>query len=141
MERKDFILFTLIYPQVITEEVRAGARRQELMQRLWRKLLIGVFLIACSWFSHGTHHGLGPPISITNYEMPYRLAYSLILRRHFLNGGCHLSDDSSLCQVDVKIARTASQWERVEKGALLSDAMILYIKNLEESSETKRKTP
>ena len=40
--------------------------------------------------------------------MPYRLAYSPILRRHFLNRGFVLSDDSSLCQVDIKLVST---WE------------------------------
>ena len=36
-------------------------------------------------------------------EMPYRLAYSLILWRDFHNYGFLLSDDSRLCQVDIKL--------------------------------------
>ena len=41
--------------------------------------------------------GLGPPISVTK-KMPYRLAYSPILRRHFLNCGSLFSDNPSSCQ-------------------------------------------
>lgn len=39
-------------------------------------------------------------------KMIYRLAYSLFLGRHFLNGGFLLTDDSSLCKVDIKLVTT-----------------------------------
>ena len=41
-------------------------------------------------------------------EMPYRIAYSLITWRHFLHPDSLLSDDSSLCQVDINLGRTRS---------------------------------
>ena len=37
-------------------------------------------------------------------KRPYRLLYILILWRHFLSRGSLLSDDFSLCQVDIKLA-------------------------------------
>ena len=39
-------------------------------------------------------------------ESPYRTAYSLITWRHFLHWGSLVSDDSSLCQADIKLDRT-----------------------------------
>jgi hypothetical protein len=39
-------------------------------------------------------------------KMPYRFAYSSILRKHFLNLGSLLSGDLSLHQVHIKLART-----------------------------------
>jgi hypothetical protein len=96
---------------------RAGTWRQELMQRPWRG--------AAFWLaSHGllnllsyrtqdpqhrggtTHSGLGPPTLITK-KMLY-IAYGLMLWRHFLSWGSLLSDNSSLCQVDIKLASTPS---------------------------------
>ena len=41
-------------------------------------------------------------------EIPYRLAYSPILWRHFLNWGFLLSDDFSLCQLDIKMSQHVS---------------------------------
>jgi hypothetical protein len=38
--------------------------------------------------------------------MPYNLAYNLILWWHFLNQGFLLSDDSSLCYVDIELIST-----------------------------------
>ena len=45
-------------------------------------------------------------------KMSYSLAYSLILWRHFLSGISLVSDDASLCQVDIKLASTMclSDW-------------------------------
>jgi hypothetical protein len=37
-------------------------------------------------------------------KIPYRLAYSPILWRHFINSGHHLSQDFSLCQVAIKLS-------------------------------------
>jgi hypothetical protein len=39
-------------------------------------------------------------------NMSYRLAYSTVLGRHFLSWGFHLSNGSSLCQADIKLAST-----------------------------------
>jgi hypothetical protein len=39
-------------------------------------------------------------------KMPFSLASSLILWRHFLNRGSFLSDDFSLYQVDIKLCNT-----------------------------------
>lgn len=39
----------------------------------------------------------------------YKLAYSLIIWKHFVNWGSFLSDDFRLCQVDRKLANTATQ--------------------------------
>lgn len=41
--------------------------------------------------------------------LPYRFAYSQILWRHSLNWGSLLSDDSGLCQADIKLASTQSR--------------------------------
>ena len=38
--------------------------------------------------------------------MVYRLAYSLILQRHFLNWDSLLSDDYILGQISIKLGRT-----------------------------------
>jgi len=40
--------------------------------------------------------------------MPYRLAYNPILWRHFLHWESLLSDDFSLCQVDIKLSAQKS---------------------------------
>jgi hypothetical protein len=45
-------------------------------------------------------------------KTPYRLAYSPIIWEHFLNWGSLLSDDFSLCQVDIKLSSTdAKNWK------------------------------
>jgi hypothetical protein len=59
--------------------------------------------------------GLAPPTASWTFphqslikEMPYSLSYSPILLKYFLNWASFLSDDSSLCQVDLKLAREIS---------------------------------
>ena len=49
------------------------------------------------------HSGLGPSQKSLIKNMRYRLAYSLSVQRHFLSWGS-LSDDSSLCQVGIKLS-------------------------------------
>ena len=69
-------------------------------------LLTGLFTMAClaRFLIDGTtHNGLVPPLSITNKEMPYRLAHNPILRRYFFNWVSLFSDNFSLCQVDIKL--------------------------------------
>jgi hypothetical protein len=48
--------------------------------------------------------GLVLPTSIINKKT--KAVYSLILWKHFINGGFLLSDDSNICQVDIKLAST-----------------------------------
>jgi hypothetical protein len=54
--------------------------------------VVGCCFLSCSYKTQDhqprdgpTHNGLGPPHQSLIKKMPYRLAYSLILRRHFLN--------------------------------------------------------
>ena len=83
------------------------------MQRPWGVLLSGLFSIACS--AHllieprdgNTHTGLGPSPSILIKKMPY----SWILRKYFLPQLKVPSDDSSLCQADIKLASAAADSE------------------------------
>ena len=59
-----------------------------------------------------THHGPGLTPSITRYE--HALQLDLMETFVFINGGSSLSDYSSLCQVDIKLARSAiahQSWE------------------------------
>lgn len=44
--------------------------------------------------------------------LPLRLAYSPIFWKHFLNAGCFLSDDLSLCQADRKLRSTG--WKSLQ---------------------------
>ena len=53
-----------------------------------------------------TQRGLGSAHQSLIKKMPYKHAYSQVLWRHFLNGGSLLSVNSSLCQVDRKLATT-----------------------------------
>ena len=50
--------------------------------------------------------GLAHPHQILIIKMPYRLVYSRILWKHLLGWGFLLFDDSSLCQVDIKLTNT-----------------------------------
>jgi hypothetical protein len=56
------------------------------------------------------HNRLGSPASITYKKMPYRFAYSPVLRKRFPRWGSFLPDDSSFCQVDIK-----SNWHKEER--------------------------
>jgi hypothetical protein len=84
----------------------------------WRQELIdgghgGVLLSLLSYRPQDHSPGVAPPTmswalphqSLVK-KMSYRLAYNLNLWRYFLNRGFPLSDDSTLCQVDVKLANT-----------------------------------
>jgi hypothetical protein len=86
---------------------------EELMQRAWKVMLNDLVLIACSACfliePRTTSSGMAIPTmgwalpcqSLVK-KMPYRLAYGPVLWRQFLKGGSFLSDDLSLCQVDIK---------------------------------------
>ena len=92
---------------------RARAWRLEPIQRPWRVLLIVLPWLAQPAFLWSprspardgtTHNRLGPPHQSLIKKMLYRLAYSPIIWRHFLNRGFLLSDGDSLCQVDINQA-------------------------------------
>jgi hypothetical protein len=60
----------------------------------------------------GTNHSWLPhphPNTSLIKKMPYRLAYSLLVWRHFLNLDSLVSDDYSLGQVDINLAGTGCQ--------------------------------
>ena len=99
---------------------RAGSWRQELMQRPWRSVAYWLALHnLLSWlFIHPRTASLGR-VAITTKswtlfhqslikKMPYRLVYSPILWKTFSQLRL-LSDDSSLCQVDIKLVSTLTQ--------------------------------
>ena len=120
LERKGFPQLTLPHYNLSLKEIREGTHtrqggtwREELMQRpqmgaaYWL-----VFYGLPSLLSYRTQprdgptqNGLGPPTLITK-KMLYRLAYSQIILMHFLNWCFLLSGDSSLYQVDIKLANT-----------------------------------
>jgi hypothetical protein len=62
------------------------------------------YVLGCRLSSLGAQNGLGLPPSTLIKKTPYRL----VLWGHFLKWGSLLSDNASLCQVDIKPARTAS---------------------------------
>jgi hypothetical protein len=72
-------------------------------------MLIG-FLSLYSYRTQDYQSGSAPPTmgwalphqSLVE-QMSYRFAYSLILWRHFLSWDFLLSDNSNLCQVDIKL--------------------------------------
>jgi hypothetical protein len=47
-------------------------------------------------------------------EIFYRLAYSWIIWRHFLNLGSHLSNDYSLSKVDMKVVNNSGPLSSVQ---------------------------
>jgi hypothetical protein len=104
------ILLTLPYISSLSTAVKTGTSTgadTETMKEY--------HFLACSACSliepRTTSPGMAPPtmgwalthISIIK-KMPYRLAYSLIVWRHFLNWGSLLSNDFSVHQVDIKSA-------------------------------------
>jgi hypothetical protein len=87
---------------------RAGTWTQELMLRPWRtaayRLAPPGGPPAQGWHYPGWD---GPFLHQSLIEkMPYRLAYSPVSWRHFLSWDSILSDDCSLCQIDIKLAST-----------------------------------
>ena len=88
---------------------RTGTCWHKLMQKLWRRAsywLVPHGLLRIQYYhltDVTTYNGLDPPSNIKT--MSYSLAYSLILCRHFLNGVSLLSDESSLCHIDIKLCK------------------------------------
>ena len=94
---------------------RTGSWRQELMQMPWRGAAYWLplrFLIE----PRMTRQGMASPTTgwalcnQSRIKCSTGLSYSLTLRRHFLNYHSFLSDDSSLCQVDIKLDSVAQPW-------------------------------
>lgn len=79
------------------------------MQRAWRgETYCSAFVTQDHQVRDGlTHSGPGPPTYITNQENTLQTCYSPILWRHLLNRDSLLSDDSSVCQADVKLGSFA----------------------------------
>ena len=106
--RKGFVW--LPYHCSSLKEVRTGTQvGQEAGDRSWCRghggvLLTALLFMAClAWFPRDdtTHNGLTPPLSIANFK---KLPYSWILWRHFLHWVSLLSDNFSLCQIDIRPA-------------------------------------
>ena len=85
-------------------------------------LLIALLLMDCSACFCTEFRTTGPGIAPTIMDWvflqsSYRLAYSLILWRHFLSWGSLFSNDVSLCQVDIKLANTVGLEHTVGTGS------------------------
>ena len=121
--REGFVWLMLPHHSSSLKEVRTGTQAgQEPKGRSWCRghggaLLTGFLIMACSacflMESRTTSPGMTPltlglalPHQSLIKEMPYRSAYSLILWRHFLNWDSLLSDDFSLCHIDIKLSST-----------------------------------
>lgn len=99
---------------------RAEAWRQELMQRPWRDTSYS--LASCGLLSlrsyrtqnhtlrgNTTRNGCALPHQPRIKNMLFMLAYSPTLWKHFLNWESLFSDESSLCEVDIKPLNTTFQ--------------------------------
>ena len=51
-------------------------------------------------------------------KIPYRLVYSPKLQKHFHSWGSFFSDDSSLCQIDIKPGSTPDETQEIGKAFL-----------------------
>jgi len=74
-----------------------------------------------------THNGPGPP-PLETKKMSYRLLYSLILWRHFLNRGSLFLDDYSLGHVGIKLSRTLTALDKETEAQDFIRAVILFLK-------------
>ena len=111
--RKGFI--QLIFPHCCSSLKKSGlelkqVREQELMQRLWRDVssLLPLACSACSLIeprlpAQRWHHPQG---DLPTWSLIEKMPYSWISWRHFPNWSSFLCDNSSLCQVDTKLAST-----------------------------------
>ena len=130
--RKGLILSTLPHQCSFSEDVRAGAQT-------WQGIGVDTGAMeACSlppcssnlpvcFLMEVAPFGLGPPCQSLIKKIPYKPTYSLILWKHFLNWA--FSDDSGLCQVDIKVVnRTSpgvSHWlRRTYEGSQERDAFV-----------------
>ena len=95
------------------EENQAGAWRQGLMQRPWRcatHWFIPYGLLSLISYRSQDHHTPVMETPRTDCVLPHqslikKISYRQILWRYFLNWGSLLSDDSSLCHVDIKLVK------------------------------------
>jgi hypothetical protein len=118
--RKEFILLTLPYHWSSLKAVKAGTETGQepggrLMQRQWRTaaywLAHNGLLSLLSYRNQGHRPWVIPMAWVYSHQslikkMCYMLAYSQILKGHFLNWDFLLLDDSSLCQNNIKLAST-----------------------------------
>ena len=117
------VCLTLPHQCSPSKEVRTGTQTgQKPGGRSWCRccegmLLTGLLRMACSVCSliesRTSNLLMAPPtmgLALSQPPLikttPYRFTFSWILWKHFLNWGSLLSDDSSLCQVDIKVAST-----------------------------------
>ena len=95
-------------------------RQEPLLQSPWRGAAYGLFPLACSAClliePRTTSPGVVSPTMCWTLSHPslikkmsYKHVYSPVLWRRFLNWGSFLSDDFSLCQVDIKLSGTYSK--------------------------------
>jgi hypothetical protein len=102
-------------------------------------LLTGLLLLACSACFLVEPRTTSPdaalptrgwvlPHQLLNKKVLYRPVCSLILRIYFLieKNKSHLSDDSSLWQVDIKLASTLRCWEQETRGVVRPDVLQEY---------------
>ena len=61
------------------------------------------------------------PHQLLTNKMLYRLAYNPVIRRHFLKQGALLSDDSTLYQVDIKLASRPALERKMALSSYVSD--------------------
>ena len=93
---------------MLLEELKAETYMQGLMLNHVRVLVTGFYAMVFFSIHHPrayAHTELGPPTSVTK-KMPYRLAFSPSIRRQFLSWGCLFPEDSSVCQIDIKLVGT-----------------------------------
>ena len=134
---KGFICFILPHHSPSSKEVMTGtqAGQEPELRNRWRGhgglLLTGLLIKACSICflreSRTTSPGMAPPTmhwALPHKSLIEKLSYSPILWRHFLNWGSLLSYNSSLCQVDIKLASTNVHglW-----GGVASSSMFLHV--------------
>ena len=133
LRRRGFILscgskVTLLLWDESEQKLKAGALKQQLLQRLMKELCFltcsACFHVSCPWVAQPTMGWF------LLYHSISRLAYCLILWRHFLSWDSLLSDDSSLCQVDIKLASALSPEKGLHvflQSCSISMFMLLYL--------------
>ena len=106
--REGFIWLTLLYHCSSLKGCQDKKPGRSKCRGCGGVVLTGLFFMACSACfliePRTTRPGVAPPTMAWNLlpqspikKMPYRLAYSWILRRHFLDWGFLLSSDSLAC--------------------------------------------
>jgi hypothetical protein len=122
--RKGFIQLTLTYccssPRKSGLELKQ-VRKQKMMQRQWRDVLTGLPPLACSACflikPKTTSPEMSPPTrGPPSWSLIKKMPYIWISWRHFPNWSSFLCDNSSLCQVDTKLAGTPTKLKNKTKS-------------------------